>query len=343
MTYTSSILLLYTGGTIGMVADPKTGSLKPFEFSNLLKQIPELNQMNCRIDTDSLDAPIDSSNMSPDHWHRLAKRIEKDYYHYDGFVVLHGSDTMAYTSSALSFMFENLSKPVILTGSQLPIGIPRSDARENLLTSLEIALAKNEEGGPRVPEVAVYFEYDLLRGNRLHKISTQDFEAFQSMNYPRLAEAGVRIQFSDNYIFKGSSGSFRTHTQMSAKVGVLTAFPGLAPEFALPVINNPHTEGLVYRTFGSGNTPTHPWLLKALEEAVKRGVKVINLSQCDGGGVFMGQYESSRALLDIGVISAQDMTFESAITKLMHLLPLGLSADEFKQQYESNLRGELTE
>jgi L-asparaginase len=336
------ILLLYTGGTIGMVKDAASGTLKPFKFSNLLKQIPDLSLMNCQIATDSLDAPIDSSNMSVDHWQRLAKRIAIDYHKYDGFVVLHGSDTMAYSSSALSFMFKNLSKPVIFTGSQLPIGIPRSDARENLLTSIEIALARNEEGGPKVPEVAVYFENNLFRGNRLHKISTQDFKAFQSMNYPKLAEAGVKIKYHNNYIFKGTSGSFSLNSNMSRNVGVLTAFPGMAPAFALPILENTQLNGLIFRTFGSGNTPTDSWLLQALEKCIKRGTQVINASQCDGGGVFMGQYESGRALLDLGVVSALDMTFEAAITKLMHLLPFGLSADDFKEQYETSLRGELS-
>lgn len=342
MSPQAKILLLYTGGTIGMVKDAKSGTLKPFKFANLLKQIPDLNLMNCQIATDSLDAPIDSSNMSVDHWQRLAKRIASDYHNYDGFVVLHGSDTMAYSSSALSFMFKNLSKPVIFTGSQLPIGIPRSDARENLLTSIEIALAKNEEGGPKVPEVAVYFENNLFRGNRLHKISTQDFKAFQSMNYPKLAEAGVKIKYHNNYIFKGTSGSFSLNAKLSRNVGVLTVFPGMAASFALPVLENTHLEGLVFRTFGSGNTPTDSWLLKAIEKCIKRGTHVVNASQCDGGGVFMGQYESGRALLDLGVVSALDMTFEAAITKLMYLLPFGLSANDFKEQYENSLRGELS-
>jgi L-asparaginase len=325
-----------------MVQNAKTGSLKPFNFENLLKQIPELAQMDCQIDTDSLDSPIDSSNINLSHWKRLARRIEKDYHQYDGFVVLHGSDTMAYTSSALSFMFSNLSKPVIFTGSQLPIGIPRSDARENLLTSLEIATAKNEEGGPRVPEVAVYFENHLFRGNRLHKISTQDFEAFQSLNYPLLAQAGVNIRFFDNYIHQGTTGSFSLQEQMNTKVGVLTAFPGMTAPLAQPLLDNPVMEGLIYRTFGSGNTATHRWLLKALEKCIKRGVPVVNISQCAGGGVFMAQYESGRALQEMGVISANDMTFEAALTKFMHLLPQNLAAYDFKLAYETSLRGELS-
>lgn len=342
MSSRAKILMLYTGGTIGMIKD-QLGSLQPFEFHNLLQQIPELNQLNCDIDTDSLDAPIDSSNLGPDHWQRLAQRIAAGYHEYDGFVVLHGSDTMAYTASALSFMFHNLSKPVIFTGSQLPIGIPRSDARENLLTTIEIALAKNEEGGARVPEVAVYFEYDLFRGNRLHKRSTQDFEAFQSMNYPKLAEAGVRIKYHDNYIARSSPGPFHLDPALDPQVGILSAFPGMQSHFALPVLENPKLKALIYRTFGSGNSPDAAWLMQGLKQFIDRGGKVINITQCEGGGVFQGQYASSRALLEMGVISAQDMTMEAAITKLMHLLPKDLDQAAFKENYERNLKGELNE
>ena len=336
------ILMLYTGGTIGMIRNAK-GALMPFEFSNLLEQIPELKQLRCEIDTDALDTPIDSSNMSPQHWARLARRIEQDYHQYDGFVILHGSDTMAYSSSALSFMLQNLSKPVVFTGSQLPIGIPRSDARENLLTAIEIALAKNDEGGARVPEVAVYFEYDLFRGNRLHKMSSEDFEAFQSMNYPKLAEAGVRIKYNETYIHPGSSGSFSTETEMDTRVGIITAFPGMTEAYVRGLTENDRLEALIYRTFGSGNSPDSPWLLEALRDFRLSGRTVVNISQCDGGGVSMGQYESSRALLEMGVISALDMTFEAALTKLMFLLPQELRENELRELYEANLKGELTE
>lgn len=342
MSAVAKILMLYTGGTIGMIKD-RFGTLQPFEFENLLLQIPELNQLHCQIDTDSLDAPIDSSNMGPNHWQRLAKRIAEGYHQYDGFVVLHGSDTMAYTASALSFMFHNLSKPVILTGSQLPIGIPRSDARENLLTAIDIALAKNAEGGARVPEVAVYFEYDLMRGNRLHKRSTQDFEAFESMNYPKLAEAGVRIKYHDNYIARSSPGPFQLDLPLDTSVGILSAFPGMQSHFALPVLENPALKAILYRTFGSGNSPDAPWLMKGIGQFIERGGTVINITQCEGGGVFQGQYASSRALLEMGVLSAQDMTMEAAISKLMHLLPKGLERQAFKEKYERNLKGELSE
>lgn len=337
-----SILMLYTGGTIGMIRDEDTGSLQPFEFNNLLKQIPELDQLNCHIDTDSLDSPIDSSNIGPPEWQRLARRIASSYHQYDGFVVLHGSDTMAYTASALSFMLQNLSKPVVLTGSQLPIGIPRSDARENLLTTLEIVLECNDEGGARVPEVGIYFEYDLFRGNRVHKNSTQDFEAFHSFNYPKLAEAGVRIQYNDLHIARASTGTFRLRPELDARLGVLSLFPGITPEFALPVLENPHLQALIIRTFGSGNGLTAPWFLRGIESCLERDTAIINVSQCSGGGVFQGQYESSRQLKQLGVISGHDMTFEAASTKAMHLLGQGLHGEAFAEAYQENLAGELT-
>lgn len=337
-----SILLLYTGGTIGMIRDVENGALQPFDFQNLLAQIPELDQLNCHIDTDSLDSPIDSSNMGPPEWQRLASRIAESYHDYDGFVVLHGSDTMAYTASAMSFMLQNLSKPVIFTGSQLPIGIPRSDARENLLTTMEIALACNDEGGARVPEVGIYFEYDLFRGNRTHKNSTQDFEAFHSYNYPKLAEAGVHIRYHDIHIGRASTGSFTLYRDLDSRIGVLSLFPGIQPEFALPVMENPQVKVLIIRTFGSGNGLSAPWFLKGLAACIRRGTQVINVSQCNGGGVFQGQYESSRRLRELGVISGHDLTFEAASTKAMHLLGQGHTGEEFIDYFEQNIAGEMT-
>lgn len=344
MSAESKILILYTGGTIGMVADEGSGALRPYAFENLLAYLPELGRLPCQLDTDTFDEPIDSANIVPADWARLANRIACDYYQYDGFVILHGSDTLAFTSSALSFMLENLSKPVILTGSQLPVGIPRSDARENLLTALEIALARNEEGGARVPEVAVYFEYDLLRGNRLHKASSMDFEAFQSVNYPKLAEAGVQIRYNDKYIARSSTGAFSVNDHWNDQVGVLTFYPGINSHYAACILDNPKLQAVILRTFGSGNIPGSAWLLDKLRAAIGRGVKLINLSQCDGGGVFPGQYESGRALLEMGVLNAGDMTFEAALTKAMHLLGQeDLSEDTFRQLYQANLKGERTE
>ncbi len=342
MPNTSKILMLYTGGTIGMMQDPESGSLKAFNFQQLLDQIPELRNYDCDITTDSLDRPIDSSDMKPDHWIRLATRIYKDYDRFDGFVILHGSDTMAYSSSALSFLLENLSKPVIFTGSQLPIGITRSDARENLLTTLEIALAKKANGEAMVPEVGVYFEYDLFRGNRIHKISTEDFEAFQSLNYPKLAEAGVHIKFNQNAIERASHEALILHNKMDTNIGVLTAFPGMSETYVNSILTAPGLKGIVLRTFGSGNAPTDEWFLAKLQAAIASGIQIVNITQCSGGGVIQGKYEASKGLKEIGVISGGDMTFEAGLTKMMFLLTQILSYKEFKKAYETNLRGELT-
>ena len=335
------ILLLYTGGTIGMVMDMENESLVPFDFDYLLEKIPEIRQLDCHIDTDSLDKPIDSSNIKPEHWLRLAKRIEQNYTDYDGFVILHGSDTMAYTASALSFLLKNLHKPVILTGSQLPIGVARSDARENLLTTIEIAMARRKDGLAMVPEVCVYFEYDLFRGNRVHKMSTEDFEAFNSMNYPKLAEAGVNIKFNDNYILNPPKEALQLGPAISTEVGVLTVFPGITPEFVKAVFSAP-MKGLIIRSFGAGNIPMDPWLIEAIQEVMDKGIYVVDVSQCVGGGVALGKYEASKALKHMGVISAVDMTFEAALTKLMYLLPFEFDYSDFRSYYESDLRGELT-
>jgi L-asparaginase len=337
------ILILYTGGTIGMVKDPKKDTFIPFNFQHLLDQIPEISAMECEVECDSLDHPIDSSDMKPEHWARLAKRIQKDYDRYDGFVILHGSDTMAYTASALSFMIKNLSKPVVLTGSQLPIGVPRSDARENLLTSIEIAIAKKADGSAVVPEVCVYFEYDLYRGNRTHKISAEDFEAFTSINCPPLATVGVNIKYNHSRIRASGLDPLNVHTEWCNDVGILSVFPGMTPSFVSSVLNNPEIKGFIIRSFGSGNAPTDPWFLEKIEKVVQRGIPIANISQCIGGNVELGKYEASKAMLEAGVISGSDMTLEAGLTKMMHLLAQDLSLEAFKKQYESNLRGELTD
>ena len=342
MSADAKILMLYTGGTIGMIRNEKTGALQPFDFENLLDKIPELGKLNCEIHTDSFDEPIDSSNIKPENWIRLATRIRRDYSRYDGFVILHGSDTLAYTSSALSFLLENLNKPVVLTGSLLPIGIARSDARENLITAVDIAMEKNQDGSAKVPEVAVYFEYDLFRGNRIHKLSSEDFEAFRSFNYPKLAEAGVNIKYNHNAIARPSEGGLYCNERMDASVGVLTVFPGMPESIVSCLADNPNLKGLILRTFGSGNAPQDEWLVRMIGNMNQRGVRIVNLTQCNEGGVSPGKYEPSRRLEEAGVISAYDMTFEAGLTKMMYLLTFGLDYDTFKEQYETSLRGELT-
>ncbi len=336
------ILILYTGGTIGMIMKDDN-AYHPFSFENLSSFIPELQNFPAELEADSFDEPIDSSNMSPGHWQRIAKRIEEDYSNFDAFLLLHGSDTMAYTSAALSFMLSNLAKPVILTGSQLPVGIPRSDARENILSSLEIAAATNLEGGPMVPEVAVYFEYNLYRGNRVQKVSSQDFNAFRSPNYPYLAEVGVQIKYHRQNIRKASIGRFEVNTQLENRIGILHCFPGMSPEICLPIIQNQQNQALILRTYGSGNAPGHTWLLQALSELMESGVPVINVSQCSGGEVEMSKYEAGRKYQEIGVIGAGDMILEAALTKAMVLLGQGISAYEFETAFRKDLRGELGE
>jgi L-asparaginase len=338
----SKILLLYTGGTIGMMQDEHSGALRPFDFDQLLAQIPEIGHYSCEIDTFSLNKPVDSSNIKPDHWVRLARRIYEGYAYYDGFVILHGSDTMAFSASALSFMLENLAKPVILTGSQLPIGITRSDARENLLTAIEIALARRSNSLAMIPEVALYFENNLLRGNRSHKISTEDFMAFRSLNYPELAEVGVHIKYNEAAIGLPSKDSLILHEKMDGAISILTMFPGLTPSYVEAVLGDANMKGLILRSFGSGNIPTDDWLLRDLKETIDRGVEVVNISQCSGGTVEQGKYETSKALKEMGVIPAGDMSFESGLTKMMYLLGHGFRGNDFRRLYETNLRGELT-
>lgn len=343
MSREGNILLLYTGGTIGMIRDDEEGAYHPFSMENLLASIPELDKLSCTLVADSMDEPIDSSNFTPEHWVRIAKRIERSYRDYDAFIILHGSDTMAYTSSALSFMLQKLSKPVILTGSQLPIGIARSDARENLLTSLELALAKNESGGALINEVAVYFEYDLYRGNRLQKVSSQDFEAFQSPNYPKLAEAGVRIKYHYAALQKASVGAFEIKTDLVPNVGIITCFPGMTKEATLNQINFPGHQAIIIRSFGSGNAPTHTWMLAALEARIKSGVPVISNSQCLAGTIELSKYEAGRKYQEIGVLGSGDMTFEATLTKTMFLLGQGLKGSDFKEAFSQNLAGELSD
>ncbi|HKJ07048.1 MAG TPA: type I asparaginase [Flavobacteriaceae bacterium] len=342
MTKIPHILLIYTGGTIGMVKNFKTGALKTFNFNKLLKHIPEINHLNCTTATISFENPIDSSNMNISDWIKIAEIIGENYSEYDGFVVLHGSDTMAYTASAISFMLENLSKPVIFTGSQLPIGDLRTDAKENLITSIEIA-SSQKNGKPIVSEVCLYFEYKLYRGNRTTKINAEHFEAFESPNLPPLAESGVHLKFNKKLLLKQKTGNkLIVRKDLEDAIVILKLFPGITKNVVQQIFETPGLKGVVLETYGSGNAPTETWFINLLKEALKKGISIVNVTQCIGGNVIMGQYETSVKLAKIGVLSGNDITTESAVAKLMYLLGVGIPKKEFKRVFEKSIRGELT-
>lgn len=337
-----SILILYTGGTIGMTRDPKTGSLVPFDFCSIYDEFPMLRDLDFGIDFYSFETLIDSSNMTPEFWCSLAHKIEENYEKYFGFVVLHGSDTMAYSASALSFMLENLAKPVVFTGSQLPMGMLRSDGRENIISAIEIAAAENEHGCPMVPEVCIFFENQLLRGNRSTKQNAEHFNAFFSGNYPSLAEAGVRIKYNMEHILPLPKENLIVHTKLDSNVGVLKLFPGITPQLVKHSLQAPGMRAVILETYGSGNAPTTAWFLEALKEAIDRGLIIYNVTQCKSGAVEMGRYETSRNLDAIGVVSGHDITTESALAKLMYLIGEGCPKEEMKKWLETSLRGEMT-
>lgn len=336
----NKILIIYTGGTIGMINDPDNGMLVPFNFEQIKENVPELNRLNYDLEVHSFNPVLDSSNMDPEIWKTLAKLIYKNYELYDGFVILHGSDTMAFTASALSFMLENLGKPVVLTGSQLPIGEIRTDAKENLITALEIAATK-ENDKALVPEVCIYFDAQLFRGNRSIKYNIEKFEAFRSPNYSILAEAGVHLQFHRNYILKVPEKKLILRTDFNSNIGVLKLYPGITPQ-AVQAITDSKVDAIILETFGSGNTTTAQWFLDALQNALDKGKIIIDISQCKKGSVQLGLYETSRELQKMGILSGFDLTFEATVTKLMFVMGLNLPVEESKKLMEQSLRGELT-
>ncbi len=338
---TPTILIIYTGGTIGMVKNPETGALQPYHFEDIYKLMPVLRNFDYRLESVSFDPLIDSSNVTPSFWVKLATVIEENYEKYDGFVVLHGTDTMSYSASMLSFMLENLNKPVIFTGSQLPMGVVRTDGRDNFINAIEIAAAQIE-GTPLVPEVAIYFENKLMRGNRTNKFNAENFNAFLSGNYPPLAEVGVHIRYNTEFILKPNFRKLKVYKKLDNSVLILKLFPGIAEIVVKNALNIVGLKGVILETYGAGNAPTDEWFIEALAEAIKKGIVIYNVTQCKGGAVDMGKYETSMKLSQIGVIGGFDITTESAIAKMMYLFGQGFGGDELKRLLMVPLRGELT-
>lgn len=337
------ILIIYTGGTIGMIQNAETGALESFNFDHLLNHVPELKQLSIDIDTITFDPPIDSSDMEPGMWSRIVTTIEKSYDQYDGYVILHGTDTMSFTASALSFMLEDLMKPVILTGSQLPIGALRTDGKENLITAIEIAASKKADGTPVVPEVCVFFHEKLMRGNRTTKINSESFGAFGSNNYPLLAMAGTDILFYNRNIRKYVPGlKLKAHHEYNSNIIIFSLFPGIQQEVVEKLLSAKELKGIIFRTYGAGNAPQKRWLIDALSKATAEGKIIINITQCAGGSVHMERYGTGLQLQEAGVISGHDSTVEAALTKLMYLLGKDLPVEEVRRRMEISFAGEIS-
>jgi L-asparaginase len=340
----SALLLIYTGGTIGMKEDPVIQALKPFNFSQILEEVPELGKFAYRIDTYTFDPLIDSSDIEPTLWLSLANLIEDRYDEYDGFVILHGTDTMAYSASALSFMIEELTKPVIFTGSQLPIGTPRTDGKENLISSVEIAAAKDAEGHAIVPEVCIYFDNVLMRGNRASKINSDNFRAFRSPNYPPLAEAGIHIRYNNGLIIKPQTWTTRPtfHKSLDTRVSILKMHPGITPQIVRTILCGNDTRAVIIETYGAGNAPSKDWFISIVREAAAMGKILLNVTQCMAGSVNMNIYATGKCLKEAGVVNGYDSTTESALGKLFHLLGRDSDSESVKAGLECNLRGEIS-
>lgn len=338
------ILMIYTGGTIGMKENPETKALEPLDFDHLLDNVPKLKKLDFDISHLQFQHPIDSSDMNPHCWARIAGWIDENYHQYDGFVVLHGTDTMAYTASALSFMLQQLSKPVIITGSQLPIGEVRTDGEENLITALQIAAAKDNDGRPMVREVAILFENYLWRGNRSTKRSADNFNAFRSNNYPELAKIGLGIYFNKEALWRSpvKDAPLDVHYQMDTNIAFIDIFPGIQENVVNHILKTPGLKGVVLKTYGAGNAPGEAWLGKALREAVDKGIVVVNVTQCQNGEVDPYRYKAGLALAQSGIVSGHDLTSEAALTKLMYLLGRGLKPTQVMHYMESNLCGEMS-
>ena len=340
----SSVLLIYTGGTIGMKEDPRTGALTPFDLKGIVDEVPELRKFAMRIDSHTFTPLIDSSDIEPSLWQALAHLIAQKYDAYDGFVILHGTDTMAYSASALSFMLDNLSKPVVFTGSQLPIGRPRTDGKENLISAVEIATAKDSEGRAMVPEVCICFNSQLFRGNRSKKVNATGFDAFCSPNYPPLATAGINIKYNNGFIHRGQQNwhGLSIHTELDTRVAILKVHPGITGQAVRDILLGTGSRAVILETYGSGNAISKPWFLDIIREASESGKIILNVTQCLSGEVDMDIYATGRSLKEAGVVSGHDITTEAALGKLFYLMGTYAENDRVKMLLDKNLKGEIS-